>query len=398
MSLITPSTKEISDNIIAQLESKFNQLIPLLPKSFLRVLSKVLAAIFILLYKYIGFMFLQIFVTTASAKETEINKNILIPLVEWGRLIGISDRTPATNAELIVDVIVNNQGGQLLAGTQLVNTDNGVTYLIIGIVLLNSPTVQATIRAASDQAGGGGSGSIGNLEINDVVSFANPLADVHQNVTVTSQITIGTDEEDVEIYRQRILDKFQRRPQGGAYADYRIWGEEVAGIVNIYPYTSSCPGHVDIYAEATPESSGNSDGIPTSVQLSAVSNSIELDEEGLATRRPVNAYVNVYPIKRTGFEITIFGIIVDNLGAVQNNLKTAIEDYLLSREPFIVGLSILPRVDRITTSGIAGIVEDIISAAGGIFTSIILKQSNVPIDIFLLDIGEKAKAETISFA
>lgn len=397
MSLVTPSTKEISDNIVAQLESKFNQTIPLLPKSFLRVLSKVLAAVFILLYKYIGFMFLQIFVTTASAKETEINRNILIPLVEWGRLIGVSDRTPATNAELIVDVIVHNQGGQLPAGTQLINTDNGVTYLTIGIVLLDTETVQATIRAASDQAGGGGSGSIGNLEINDVVSFANPLADVNQNAIVTSHISTGTDEEDVEIYRQRILDKFQRRPQGGAYSDYRIWGEEVAGIISIYPYTGDCPGHVDIYAEATTESSGNPDGIPTSVQLLAVSNSIELDEEGLATRRPVNAYVNVYPITRTGFEITIFGILVDNLSQVQDNIKIAIEEYLYSREPFILGLSILPRVDRITTSGIAGIVEDIISAAGGIFTSIILKQSDVIMNIYSLGIGEKAKAETISF-
>lgn len=397
MSLVTPSTKEISENIISQLESKFNQTIPLLPKSFLRVLSKVLAAVFILLYKYIGFMFLQIFVTTASAKETEINRNILIPLVEWGRLIGVSDRTPATNAELIVDIIVNNQGGQLPSGTQLVNADNGVTYLTIGIVLLDSDTVEATIRAASDQAGGGGSGSIGNLEINDVVFFANPLADVNQNAIVTSQITTGADEEDVEIYRQRILDKFQQRPQGGAYADYRIWGEEVAGIINIYPYTSDCPGHVDVYAEATPESSGDPDGLPTAVQLSAVFDSIELDENGLATRRPANAYVNVYPITRTGFEINVFGIIVNNLAQVQDNIETALEEYFLSREPFIVGLSVLPRLDRITTSAVAGVVDDIISASGGIFASIVVKQSSVQINVYSLGIGEKAKAETILF-
>jgi len=61
MSLVTPTTKELSDNIIAQLEATLNQTIPLLPRAFNRVLAKALAAVFILLYKYGGFIFLQIF-------------------------------------------------------------------------------------------------------------------------------------------------------------------------------------------------------------------------------------------------------------------------------------------------------------------------------------------------
>ena len=89
MSLQTPTTAEISANIIAQLETTLNQTIPLLPKSFLRVLSKTLGAVFILLYKYGGFIFLQQFVATASIKETIINGVTVKPLVEWGRLIGI---------------------------------------------------------------------------------------------------------------------------------------------------------------------------------------------------------------------------------------------------------------------------------------------------------------------
>ena len=51
MSLDTTTTKEISDNIIAQLESTLNQTIPGLPKSFYRVLSKALSGVFILLWK-----------------------------------------------------------------------------------------------------------------------------------------------------------------------------------------------------------------------------------------------------------------------------------------------------------------------------------------------------------
>jgi len=274
MSLTTLTTKEISENIVAQMEASFNQTIPLLPKSFLRVLAKVLAAVFVLLYKYGGFMFLQIFVQSASANDTTVNGVVLNPLTEWGRLIGVGDPVAATNAELLIDITVENQVGSLPSGSQLVNSDNGVTYITIGAVLLNAATVQANIRAVSDQTGGGGAGAIGNLNPADIVSFANPLANVARDAVVDSQVTTGADAEATEVYRQRVIDRFQKRPQGGALSDYEIWGEEVAGIVNVYPYTSDDPGQVDVYVEATVASSGDPDGI---TDVSAIASCIRFD-------------------------------------------------------------------------------------------------------------------------
>lgn len=395
MSLTTPTTKEISDNIIAQLEASLNQTIPLLPKSFLRVLAKTLAGVFVLLYKYGGFIFLQIFVQTASANETTINGKIVKPLIEWGRLIGVTDPTAATNAELLIDITVENQVGTLSSGTQLVNADNGVTYITIGAVLLNAATVQATIRAVSDQAGGGGAGAIGNLDPGAIVSFANPLANVARNATVDSQTVTGADAELTEIYRQRVIDRFQKRPQGGAYADYEQWGEETAGIINVYPYTSDCPGQVDIYCEANTDI--DPDGIPTPAQLQAVLDSINLDQDGRATRRPANALANTFAITRTGFVVNVAGLIVDNLAQVQADITTAVEEYFLDREPFIDGLSILPRRDRITRSGVGGIVDDIVNAAGGIFSGVTITQSTIDIQTYSLGIGEKAKVDSVTF-
>ena len=397
MSLQTPTTKEISDNIISQLEASLNQTIPLLPKSFLRVLAKALAGVFVLLYKYGGFMFLQIFVRTASANETTVNGKVLTPLTEWGRLIGVGDPVPATNAELLIDITVETQTGVLPSGTQLVSTDNGVTYITIGAVTLDAAVVQATVRAASDQAGGGGSGAIGNLDSGAIISFANPLANVARNATVVTQTVTGANAESTEAYRQRVIDRFQKRPQGGAYADYEIWGEEVAGIINIYPYTSDCPGQVDVYAEATVESSGDPDGIPTAAQLQAVLDSIELDQNGLASRRPANALANSFPITRTGFDVRVTGLLVDNLAQVQQTITTAVEEYFLDREPFITGLSVLPRRDRITQSGIAGAVDDIVSAAGGVFGGVTITQDSISVSIYALGIGEKSKAASVTF-
>ncbi len=397
MSLTTPTTKEISDNIIAQLEASFSQTIPLLQKAFFRVLSTVLAGVFILLYKYGGFMFLQMFVQTASAKNTTILGATVNPLIFWGRLIGVGDPVNATNAKTLIDITVTTTGGTLPSGTQLINVDNGVTYITIGAVSLSSATVPALIQAVSDQAGGGGAGVIGNLDPGSIVSFANPLANVARNAITTSVVTTGADAESTEAYRQRVIDRFQKRPQGGALADYEIWGEEVAGIINIYPYTSDCPGQVDVYVEATTASSGDPDGIPTTAQLQAVLDSINLDSAGLATRRPANALANTFPIVRTPFTVEIAGLIVDNPASVQTTIETAITEYFLEREPFIEGLSVLPRFDRITSSAVGGVVDDIVSAAGGVFSTVVVKQTLIPVDIYALGIGEKAKLDTVSF-
>jgi uncharacterized phage protein gp47/JayE len=397
MSLTTPTTKQISDNIIAQLEAEFSQTIPLLQKAFFRVLSKVLAGVFVLLYKYGGFSFLQMFVQTASDKDTDILGTTINPLKFWGRLIGVGDPVAATNAELLIDITVENQVGTLPSGTQLINSDNGVTYLTVGSVNLDAATIQATIIAASDQVDGGGAGVIGNLNASDIVSFANPLANVARNAVVDSQIVTGANAEATDVYRQRVIDRFQKRPQGGAYSDYEIWGEEVAGIINIYPYTSTNPGQVDVYAEATVASSGDPDGIPTGAQLQAVLDSIELDSAGLASRRPANALANAFAITRTAFTVEITGLVVDNPSSVQDDITAAITEYFLEREPFISGLSILPRRDRITESAIAGTTEDIVSAAGGVFTSLVVKEGGTPFTLRTLDKGEKAKVTSVTY-
>jgi len=399
MSLTTPTTAEINANIISQLEASLNQTIPLLPKSFMRVLAKALAAVFILLYKYGGFIFLQMFVQSASDQDTEVNGLTINPLKFWGRLIGVGDPTAATNAELLIDITVTNQTGSLPSGTQLVNADNGVTYITIGSVLLNAATVQATIRAVSDQAGGGGAGVIGNLSAADTVTFANPLANVDRTAVVDSQVVTGANEEATEVYRQRIIDRFQKRPQGGAYADYEIWGEEAAGIINVYPYTGA-PGEVDLFSEATVASSGSPDGIPTAAQLQAVLDLVNFDTNGLSFRRNANAFVNSNPITRTSFDATVTGISgVSDLAQTQTDVTTAITEYFLSVEPFIAGLTVPPRNDQITRTRLSAIVEDIVTAAGGTFTSAIFNTTGTPgsLSVYILGEGEKAKAANVVF-
>lgn len=390
----TPTTAAIALNIVAQVEAQIGQSVPFLPKSSIRVLAKALAGVYVVLFKYGSFIWLQRFVRTASDQDFTVNGVIVNPLREWGRLVGIPDPTAATQAQLQVTVTVTYQTGFLRSGSQLLGPTNGTVYVVSGDVALNAPTVLAVVTASGDQQGGDGAGAIGNLDAGAVIAFANPLPNVGREVTVASQVVTGSDGETSDSYRRRILDRFQKRPQGGAYADYEQWGEEAAGVLNVYPYTSECPGQVDLYVESATEP----DGIPTNAQLQAVLDQVNLDQAGLAKRRPATAFANAFPISRLVFDVSVGGLSVPgDLGAARDQIEAAVAEYLLSRAPYIVGLDVGARVDIITQTAVGGIVGDIVSAAGGFFTSATVTKAAILTPIYVLGIGEKAKLGAITW-
>lgn len=399
--MTTPTTAQLSANIVASISAAISQSVPLLPKAFVRVLAKALAAVMILLYKRGDFIGLQWFVSTASTGVTTFNGQQLVPLIEIGRQIGVGDPTPATQAEFIAAITVTSQVGALTAGTQIIGPTNGITYLLVGSVALDAATVYGTFRAASDQSGGDGSGVIGNLTVGAELNFANPLPNVSRTVTVSSINTVGADAEDLDTdYRRRVLDRWQKRPQGGALADYEQWAETVPGIINVYPYTGAAPGTVDLYSEATVASSGSPEGIPTAPQLAAVLAAVEFDDNGLASRRPACAFVYSLPITRTKFRVDIEGLAgVADPAQVQADIEGAMAAYFAAGEPFINGLTVPPRRDRLTRSRIIGTVDDIVAAANGTFTTARFNVvGDMPIESYMLGRGEKAALDSVVYS
>lgn len=399
MPLVTPTTAQIAANIIVQLEAALSQSIPLLPRAFSRVLARVLAGVYVTLYKYAGFALLQQFVSTASMEETLINGKLVRPLVEWGRLVGVGDPLGSTQAEHTVSVTVVTQTGSLPGGTQLLHAPTGVVYQTIAAVPLDAPTVTVTARASSDQAGGDGSGIIGNLEPGQVLQFASKPAAVAQNATVTGTTVEGAEAELESVYRERVQLRFRRRPQGGAYADYQQWGGGVAGVRKVFPYTGA-PGEVDIYVEAVDD-----DGVPSGALLAAVRDAINFDPDefpsptGKANRRPANAAINVLPIVRNGFDVEIAGLEMNGAAdrdTVLAEMEEGLDEFFRAREPYIVGLSALPRVDRVTQGAVAGVVNEIAEASGASVATVILRRDSVAIQQYSLVHGELAKLGTLT--
>lgn len=392
--LTTPTTAQIGANITVQLEAALSQTIPLLPKAFTRVLAKVLAGVYVTLYKFAGFSLLQQFVATATMQSTLVNGIIIRPLVEWGRLVGVGDPLGATQAELDLTVTVITQTGSLPGGTQLLNAATGVVYQTVGAVPLDAATVTVTVRASSDQAGGDGSGTIGNLPPGSVLQFASKPAAVAQNAIVAGTAVEGAEAELETVYRERVKLRFRRRPQGGAYADYQQWGTGVAGVRAVYPYTGA-PGEVDVYVEGV-----EGDGVPSGALLAAVLAAINFDPDefpsptGKANRRPANAAVNVLPIVRTEFDVEIAGLETNgsvDAETVLAEMTEGLDEFFRARAPFIVGLSSLPRLDRVTQGAVAGVVNEIAEANGASVATVILRRAGTSIQQYTLAHGELGK-------
>lgn len=388
----TPTTAQIAANIIVQLEASLSQSVPLLPKAFSRVLAKALAGVYVTLYKYAGYSLLQQFVDRASMSETVVLGKPLRPLVEWGRLIGVGDPRDAEQAEVELAVVVLSQTGSLPGGTQLLHAPTGVVYQTIAAVPLDAPTVSVTARATSDQAGGDGSGTIGNLAPGAALAFASKPAAVAQNPIVVALTVEGAEAEAESVYRERVKERFRRRPQGGAYADYRQWGTSVEGVAAIYPYTGY-PGEIDVFVAGADDD----DGIPSGALLDAVRAAMQFDPDefpsptGLANRRPVNAAVNVYPISRSTFDVEVAGLEGGDAATVLAAMATGVDEFLRAREPFIVGLSSLPRLDRVTQGAVAGVVNEIAEANGASVAAVTLRRGGVIVTQYNLAHGELAK-------
>lgn len=373
MAISTPTIKETQQRIIADIEGQYSQTIPLLAKAVFRVMSYVYAGVIIILYKYGTDQFRQRFVQTAN----EFWLSIL------GELVGVF-RQNATTWNGVIDVI-STTTTTLNVGSQLVNNDTGVVYLVSGDTAITPGTIAVLVFSTVG-------GSIGNLEADDEIAFAKPLPGISDIAVVSSTAIVGEDKEDIEIYRQRVLDRYQKKPQGGALADYELWSEEAPNVINAYPYANATPGIVDIYTEVD----NQTDGIPTAPQLVIVESYIDFDPDtGIANRRPVQAQRQALPITRIGFDIEITGLnpdTPDNRTAIESSL----DSLFLGKAPFVEGLTVT-RNDTITQAEAVSVAQRTAALKGAIVTGVNVDLVGVFTILYVLASGEKSKVLSYSY-
>lgn len=396
MAYANKNIDDVYNLLITSFQEKFNSELQVLPKSFVNVLAKVLAGVYIIPFKLCGWFYLQLFPDTASYKEVVIQGHKVNPLIKLGDLFGVSQPTKgeAWNGTITVKATEPEAEKVLQQGVQLKSDLTGLIYCVAENTALDAETVEVPVYCTT-------SGTAGNLTAGDAVKFVSPLAICEQNAVVSSTTQSGTEDESEEHYRKRVQTRYSTQPQGGALADYRNWAFDVAGVLQTYPYNDeNSPGGVLLYV------AGNSDlyadRIPDFALLKAVGNACTYDPDtGSQNRKPVTAiidpagdesYSNVLPVKVASINVFVTGL--TGVAAVDfgADFKAAASDYLLNREPYIRGLSDdNNRTDSILKNSLAGIANDICTSYKGDFGELAMSAGGTAIASYTLGQGELCK-------
>jgi uncharacterized phage protein gp47/JayE len=208
-------------------------------------------------------------------------------------------------------VIFTSTGALTVAdGAQLQRAD-GTTYLVVaGGILLDSGDIDLAVTAAAVGALANADAGTGLQIISGVTGSA--VVEVGPD-----GISSGSDVEDIESYRQRILFRKRNPPHGGSASDYVIWARQVPGVTRVFVerlWAGSGTVRVFVFMDGA-----SPDGIPAAPAVEAVQTYIE-------TVMPAGARLQVSaPIGRV-VDIEIDNLVPDTTAtreAILNELRAS---------------------------------------------------------------------------
>ena len=388
----------VYDLLIQSFQEKFNNRLRLLPKSFIVVLAKVCAAVFVVPYKLAGWFYLQLFPDTASFDRVNVLGHDLRPLVKLGNLFGVGEPTSGQEWEGVISAVVALEGQVIMQGAQLKSDKTGLVYV-------TSETVTTAGESASIPVYCSQAGAAGNLEMGDELKFVSPLNGVEQAAAVSSVTQAGVDDETEAHYRARVVNRYSNQPQGGALSDYRIWAFDAEGVLQTYPYNGeNSPGDVVIYV------AGTTDVYPTRVPgrelCVAVGEACTYDPEtGIANRKPLTAildpnndgtYLNVKPVSIVTIDLSVTGITGVDPGDFGAAFKGAAKTYLLSREPYIRGLSDdNNRTNSVQTNSLIALANSVATGLKAAFGTVEMSIDGDSAESYTLGSGELCTLGTL---
>ncbi|MCK5641513.1 MAG: baseplate J/gp47 family protein, partial [Gammaproteobacteria bacterium] len=239
------------------------------------------------------------------------------------------------------------------------------------------------------------SGTEGTLQVGDKITLTSTIPGIDTTATITAINTAGAPEESVESWRAAIIQIAAFPPQIGTAAWFFNEAVAVSGITRAYPYVSQLfPGRVEIFCVAD----DNVDGQPTAPQLA------EVEAITATAQKNIMWATDLLPNAQKRLEAfaspidTYDVVITEGVPALSASLKLSIEasinSYGLTRNPFILGLSLLDQgaVEEVAITTVAQNTVDAETGETGRFTDIgLTKQGDAPADIYILDPGNRAK-------
>jgi uncharacterized phage protein gp47/JayE len=254
------------------------------------------------------------------------------------------------------------------------------------------------------------SGPAGNLSAGDILTIQSVIDGTGREASVIAVDYLGTNIENIEDYRIRILDVIRGGSGGGGTqessavdvqvpacvtsTDYRIAAEAVGGVARAYPFSgppensgiAPVPGQRVIYIEATPDI--DPDGIPPQPLLDLVRAAVLADPVTGNSREILGVPAGedllfVEPIIRTGIYVRIVGLSVvsTSMAAAESRITSAVSTLLRFYRPFVQGLDAdFDRKDELTSSVITREVQTVLDAYGGRAENILFGDSSTSVN------------------
>ena len=381
-----PTIKEIYNTIISDYTTRTKQEVPILKRALIKCFAYAIAGVVYFIWNYAEWQYLQIFIETCEFEA----------LKRWGNLVDI---TYKSGVKTILSIkLLNVSKTEISAGTIWKNLDNGLIYKSISTVSninnnnsssnsTNSSTILLNVECSQ-------SGSSGNLSNGSVLNLTNPIAGLPETATVSETIATGTDDEEVETYRTRVINRYKRKPQGGSAIDYYDWSTEVSGIVDCFPYVLQ-NGIITLYLVAsgsglsrTPTGQIQPNTFPQWQngqmidligygQFLSVAKAINSSDSDTNTndRRPLNTQVQLLAPNYTEYKVEIVDL--DPISdSIIKSIKQALIDELDSKKPNLKALGYTVNNATINSNQLSSTVQNIIDTNDGSFTSFSLKNSN----------------------
>lgn len=379
-----PTTQEIYNGIIADLEAQYGITIPTTGKSFLRSYAAALAGQLRLYYLLTGKVQKNIFIDTADPVAQGGT------LERWGSIK--LNRYPFKATQGKYEIKVTGVDGAVIpSGTTFKSDDNslnsGYLFIVDSAYTLASPYT-FEVRALT-------SGLESQLQVGNTMTATAPIADVDSIAEVTNENTEPQAAEGIEEYRAKAIEAFRLLPQGGAGADYRIWASDAQGVKQSYPYTASGDDNkVNLFIEANIADSVDGKGTPTAAILIEVKEQIEDPTPSRPSRKPLTDTVEYLPITPLDIDITINPS--PFTAAQQTLINNSIEAALTEIRPFVDTIDVLSeRNDVFDMNRIISIILE--AAPGSSFSISNLSVGGNPVTSFTFEDGDIPYLNSITY-
>ena len=217
MPFTKPTLAQILARMKTDLQGRITEAGTWLKNSLVEIFLTTVSGSHYLMYDFLDWCKNQLFVTTAESEYLEIQG------AEYGILRNYGVK--ATGSVTMTGTI----GTVVPAGTKL-QSALGELYSTTAAGTFSSGTMVVAVTA--DQVG-----SDYNQLAAATLSFVSPVAGVNTDTIIaTGGITGGTDIEDDDDYRERILTRKKEPPHGGTESDYVTWCKEVAGVTRAWSF------------------------------------------------------------------------------------------------------------------------------------------------------------------